>query len=405
MTLAAVTTAQLGTAVAIMTMDHLRKRRQGPPQFPHSPVTEADAHDNEVTVYSFGEDLYPDMLAAIDAARERVCFETFIWKGDEMGRRFKEALIRAAERGVEVYVVYDAFANIVVDPRFFELPESIHVKTHPLVQSAAFWNLRYSGRDHRKLLVVDGTVAFMGGYNIGALYADSWRDTHGRFTGPCVAEFENAFIDYWNMRPVHLFWWRPSSRPELPDVTSRDWGGSVTLQRNVPRWRVYPIRNMYLEAIDRAQKNIWLTTAYLIPDDDFRTALGRAAKRGVDVRIIVPAKSNHILTDWLSRGFYAGMLRDGIRLFLYQNAMVHAKTATIDGQWSTIGTANLDRLSLVGNYEINAEIIAHPVAAALEEIFATDLTNCQEVHLERWEQRSPVAKFTEALLAPWRPFF
>ena len=403
--LLAVTAAQTTAAAAVMTMDHLRKRRQGPPTFPHSPVAEASARHDEVTVYSFGEDLYADMLAAIDAATDRIYFETFIWKGDEMGRRFKQALIDAADRGVEVYVVYDAFANIVVDPRFFSLPGSIHVKTHPLVQSAAFWNLRYSGRDHRKLLVIDGEVAFMGGYNIGSLYADSWRDTHGRFTGPCVAEFENAFIDYWNMRPVHLFWWRPSSRPELPDVAERDWGGPVTLQRNVPRWRVYPIRNMYLEAIDRAQRNIWLTTAYLIPDDDFRTALGRAAKRGVDVRIIVPAESNHILTDWLSRGFYSGMLRDGIRLFLYQNAMVHAKTATIDGQWSTIGTANLDRLSLVGNYEINAEIVSPAVADALEGIFLTDLTNCREVDLAHWEQRSPVAKFTEGLLAPWRPIF
>ena len=119
----------------------------------------------------------------------------------------------------------------------------------------------------------------------------------------------------------------------------------------------------------------------------------------------MPAESNHILTDWLSRGFYSGMLRDGIRLFLYQNAMVHAKTATIDGQWSTIGTANLDRLSLVGNYEINAEIVSPTVADALEGIFLTDLTNCREVDLAHWEQRSPVAKFTEGLLAPWRPIF
>ena len=188
--LLAVAAAQTTAAAAVMTMDHLRKRRQGPPTFPRSPVAEASAHHDEVTVYSFGEDLYADMLAAIDAATDRIYFETFIWKGDEMGRRFKRALIDAADRGVEVYVVYDAFANIVVDPRFFSLPGSIHVKTHPLVQSAAFWNLRYSGRDHRKLLVIDGEVAFMGGYNIGSLYADSWRDTHGRFTGPCVAEFE-----------------------------------------------------------------------------------------------------------------------------------------------------------------------------------------------------------------------
>ena len=136
---------------------------------------------------------------------------------------------------------------------------------------------------------------------------------------------------------------------------------------------------MYLEAIDKAQRNIWLTSAYLIPDDDLRTALARAAQRGVDVRIIVPAQSNHVIADWLSRGYYTGLLRDGIRLFLFHNAMVHAKTATIDGHWSTIGTANIDRLSLAGNYEVNAEITSPQVATALERIFLTDQSNCTEM--------------------------
>ena len=138
---------------------------------------------------------------------------------------------------------------------------------------------------------------------------------------------------------------------------------------------------MYLEAIDRASHHIYLTHAYFIPDVDMLSALIRAARRGVDVRIIVPARSNHIIADWLSRGYYGQLLRGGVRLFLYQEAMVHAKTATIDGQWSTIGTANVDRLSLFGNYEINIEVFNVDVARQMQEIFAIDSSNTVELSL------------------------
>ena len=175
------------------------------------------------------------------------------------------------------------------------------------------------------------------------------------------------------------------------------------MHRNLPRLLVYPIRNMYLDAIDRASRHIYLTHAYLIPDADMLAALIRAARRGVDVRIIVPAESNHIVADWLSRGFYGQLLRSGVRLFLYQGAMVHAKTATIDGQWSTIGTANIDRLSLLGNYEINIEVFSPDVARQLEEIFAIDSSNTVELTEPEWKSRHAMVKFSETVLAPLRP--
>ena len=134
--------------------------------------------------------------------------------------------------------------------------------------------------------------------------------------------------------------------------------------RNVPRQLVFPIRNMYLEAIDRAADHIYLTAAYFIPDHDILQALKEARARGVDVRILVPEVSNHVVADWLSRGFYGELLRSGVRIFRYHDAMVHAKTATIDGRWSTVGTANIDRLSLTGNYEINLEILDDDLAEA-----------------------------------------
>ena len=206
----------------------------------------------------------------------------------------------------------------------------------------------------------------------------------------------NAFIDYCN-----LFTGR--GRPALPDSGSDHWQSEIRVHRNLPRLLVYPIRNMYLDAIDRASRHIYLTHAYLIPDADMLGALMRAARRGVDVRIIVPAESNHIVADWLSRGFYGQLLRSGVRLLLYQGAMVHAKTATIDGQWSTIGTANIDRLSMSGNYEINVEIIDASMARVMEEIFRTDESHCLELTIGEWEARDLHRKFTEHILAPLRP--
>ena len=160
---------------------------------------------------------------------------------------------------------------------------------------------------------------------------------------------------------------------------------------------------MYLEAINRAGRNIWMTQAYFLPDQDFVDELVAAAERGVDVRLLVPLKSNHVVADWISRGYYAQLLRAGVRILRFKDAMVHAKTATVDGSWSTVGTANIDRLSLTGNYEVNVEAIDESFARSLEEIFQLDQTNCLELTLSEWEARDLHRRFTEAMLTPFRP--
>jgi cardiolipin synthase len=166
---------------------------------------------------------------------------------------------------------------------------------------------------------------------------------------------------------------------------------------------MFPIRAMYIEAITRASHNIWLTTAYFLPDPDFAEALTAAARRGVDVRLLIPAKSNHVVSDWISRGYFSQLLEAGVKVLRYRDAMVHAKTATIDGTWSTVGTANIDRLSLTGNYEINVEIIDPDLAGSLEEIFRVDESNCLELTAAEWEARDIYRRFTEFVLNPLRP--
>ncbi|MDI6908529.1 phospholipase D-like domain-containing protein [Nocardioides sp.] len=400
-TLLAVVGIQLALAIVMTLVDSYRRRGKRPKPFPVTAPRTVPVGDGTLTTYTYGQDLYQAMLTAIAGAQRQILFETYIWKGDEVGERFKSALAAAADRGVEVYCIYDGFANLVVSPRFKRFPRNMKVLRYPAYPAGLhFFDLRRYGRDHRKILVVDDAVGFVGGYNIGSAYATEWRDTHVRITGPGVWDLKRAFADFWNLNRRRRL--GSSERPLLLETAS-EWEPRIRIHRNVPRLWMFPIRSIYIEAISRASTNVWLTHAYFLPDQDFVDAIKDAARRGVDVRLLLPHKSNHIVADWLSRGYFSQLLDAGVRIFRFKDAMVHAKTATIDGTWSTVGTANIDRLSLTGNYEINVEIIDPGFAETMEEIYHTDESNSLELTHAEWEARDLHRKFTEALLGPLRP--
>lgn len=338
------------------------------------------------------------MLASIRGATKQIFVETFIWKNDETGHQFKDALNQAAERGVQVHVIYDVFANLVVPGSFFKFHPAIHVYRFPMFRpSLLLGSIRSTSLDHRKLLVVDDEIGFVGGYNIGSLYATQWRDTHLRVTGTSVWDIRNAFVSVWNRQLA-------GRNPKITHTTPENWESRIRAINNIPASLVYPIRGIYLDAIGRAQKSIYITMAYFIPDQQILRALLEASERGVYVRVILPRDSNHVLSDWLSRGFYKSLLDSGVRILLYRDAMIHAKTATIDGQWTTIGTANIDRLSLTGNYETNLEIHDDALAGNMEEVFQVDSGNCDELTLAEWGTRPWLARFSESVIIPLRPF-
>jgi cardiolipin synthase A/B len=388
-------------SAALIIIDSWRKRSRSQGYFVslrgEPPVKIGDAHETAVQLYTYGEDLYQAMLEAIEQARERVCLETYIWKDDRIGGKFKATLERAAKRGVKVFVIYDAFANLVVPASFKHFIPAMYVLRYPLIPSILHpFQLSTYARDHRKILIADGNIAFIGGYNLGDTYANEWRDTHARLSGPGALEIENAFIDFWNAN-------RTKTLPLIPDRPERSWDPHLSIHRNDPTAMIYPIRTTYLEAIDRAHHHIYLTNAYFLPDRILLQALLSAARRGVQVRILLPAVSNHIVVDWLSHDYYQECLQAGVDLLLYQKAMVHAKTATIDGVWSTVGTANLDRLSLVGNFEINAEIFNPDVAQQMEKIFLEDASHALKLDLKEWQQRPWYRKWSEKALHRLRP--
>jgi cardiolipin synthase len=245
-------------------------------------------------------------------------------------------------------------------------------------------------------MCVDGRVAFLGGYNIGSLYAAGWRDTHVRVRGDAAREVDNAFVDFWNTH-------RTGELPEIVPNKERDWNPAVRVRRNDPYMRIFPIRGMYLEAIDRANSHVYLTHAYFVPDRALKAHLIDATKRGVDVQLLVPEQSNHVTADWLARRHFHDLLEAGVRIFLYKHIMIHSKTATIDGLWSTIGSANIDRYSMLGNYELNIEVYSRSLAAQMERMFEVDKTNAEELTLEEWERRPLPAKLVERALANLSP--
>ncbi len=391
--------AQAAAVVTVHAIDRMRVQRipGGVHGFPALEPADTRIGGTSARTYTEGTSLYNDMLEAIDGAQHHIFFETFIWRSDEWGARFKEALLAAARRGVDVFCVWDGFGVLNQDPRFYRFPDIPHlyVRRFPALRSGFFTlNIRKTGQDHRKILVVDGQVGFVGGYNIGDPFAYEWRDTHVRVTGDAVWELENGFVDFWN----HF---RPRTAPALPDRGARQWSADVTAAFNLPDRLLYPIRGMYIDALERATDRALITTAYFIPDKEILASLIAAARRGVRVRVLIPEYSNHIMADWVARPYYGELLREGVEIWLYQHAMVHSKTMTVDGHWSTIGTANIDHLSMRGNYEVCMQFHSRELAERMEQIFDNDLTTARRLTIEEWEHRSWLVRVGEYLLHPF----
>src|SRR5215218_1906931 len=363
----ALTALQAMIVGVLVAMAEYRKRRRGPRQgFPweDQPEIGLESGEDRLKVYAYGVSLDESMLEEIEAAEDEV---------------------------------FDGLANVFVPPSFKRFPEKIHrLHFRPLAGPARILNPRNVFRFHRHVMSVDGKVAFLGGYNIGSLYAAGWRDTHVRVRGDAAREVDNAFVDFWNAH-------RTGELPRIVPNKERDWNPAVRVRRNDPYMRIFPIREMYIEAIDRANSHVYLTHAYFVPDRAMKAHLIDAKQRGVDVQLLVPEQSNHVTVDWLARRHFHDLLEAGVRIFLYRHIMIHSKTATVDGIWSTIGSANIDRLSMLGNYELNIEVYSRTLASQMERMFALDKTNAKELNLEEWERRPLPAKLVERTLASLSP--
>jgi cardiolipin synthase len=391
-----VLTVQVLTAAVLLLIAALGKRRKHEISFPHDPFEEVQVGENFLRLYAYGRELYDAMLEAIDAAQESIYIETYIWKDDAVGQEFRMHLARKAAEGVAVYIIFDRFGNLVV-PRAFKssFAPPIHVLEYSSTRRP--WHLldpRRYALDHRKLLIVDGRMSYIGGYNIGSTYATEWRDTHLGLHGPVAAELAMSFIAFWNR-------FCPANE-RITQRYHRSVDSRIVVSQNEAMRLSFPIRDLYIAAIDRAEQFIFLTTAYFVPDRMLLEALKAAVRRGVDVRVLLPWDSNHVVANWITHSYFTDCLQAGIRIFGYRYTMLHAKTCTVDGQWSTVGTCNLDRLSLVGNYEINVAVYSAELARQMSALFAEDTAEKFELTMEQWKSRPWYNKVSERILAPLR---
>jgi cardiolipin synthase len=353
-----------------------------------------------------GVEAYPAMLAAIRGARRYVHLETYMFITDAVGELFGEALAEAAERGVHVKVLYDALGSWMSRSSFFEALRARGVDIRPFKPFTSLSRgLRHLlRRDHRKILAVDGEVAFIGGVNISAHWAPEgeggacWRDDVLRVEGPAVYELERRFVATWRMAFQDYFrtWREARRRRRRAALRDRGEVGLAVLSSR------RSIHRAYLHAISRARRSVLVAAAYFIPDRRMVAALREAAQRGVEVSLLLNAKSDHPWLVHATRAFYEKLLTAGVRIFEWQRCVLHAKTAVVDGVWGTIGSFNLERRSLLFNHEVNAVFMDPRLGRLLEESFRGDCQSCQEVDLETFRRRPLWQKLFERVLYAFR---
>ncbi len=337
---------------------------------------------NAIRLQFDGPDTFDAWIEAIDQAQRYIHFENYILRDDRVGRVFRDALVRKAREGVQVRVLYDWVGCWATGRRFWRpfREAGVHVRAfNPPSLTDPFGILQ---RDHRKMVCVDGQVAFVGGFCVGEEWAGDgrnppWRDTGLEVRGPAASASARAFERIWAQMgdpvPPELHG-RPEEVPEMGHVPAWIIEGEP--------WRSRVYRETQLLAAE-AKSRIWITDAYFVAPFPVAEALTAAAQDGVDVRILLPAHNNWPLVGSLSRGGYRALLSSGVRIFEWQGPMIHAKTMVVDGLWSRVGSSNLNSASLLGNWEIDVGVLDEDLAIQMEALFLADLASAMEIVLPR----------------------
>jgi cardiolipin synthase len=357
---------------------------------------------NRVTLLFDGPATMREMMAAARAATSSINMETYIFDQDEVGNEFAEILIEKQRQGVAVNIMVDAVGAFATPAAFFERMRAAGIRVlvfNPVNPAKAKGNWDLNNRNHRKLMVVDGRIAFTGGINISSTYANSslfrsrkkpeqvdgskvgWRDTHVKIEGPAVAPLQYSFVNLWvqqeggELPKAEYFPALPPAGDKLVRVLAATPEGDSDIYKAL------------VVGITEAKKSIHITAAYFVPDQQIVDALAAAAQRGVDVRLVLPGVSDHSMIRYAGQGFYDQLLKAGVKIFELQIAVLHAKTAVIDGAWSTIGSANIDRRSFLHNYELNVVVLDPAFGRDMESAFNEDLRDSKAVTLEQWKHR------------------
>lgn len=360
---------------------------------------------DQVWLLKDGAQAFPAMLDAITGAQHTICLETYILQEDGVGQRFISALIERARAGVEVLLTFDAWGSNVGAQTLAELRAAgvkvLVFKPVHFTRTLGRFMARLLRRNHRKSLIVDGQVGFTGGLNLSDDYAahedngQGWRDTHVRLEGPSAGALQQLFLATWSQHRGAPYERARFHAPPPGDGSVRILGNDFAKDRK-------DIRRAYVTAITAARSRVFLTHAYFMPPARVLRALMRSARRGVRVAVILAASTDVKLVLWASRALYSRLLKAGVEVYEWTGPVLHAKTAVVDGRWSTVGSANLDALSLRQNLEVNAVFVDEGMGEAVERLFLDDLTHCERITLARVAEFSPWQRLVSWVAYQWR---
>ena len=356
--------------------------------------------DNEVAIYTDGKEKFRALYKEMEQAEKFIHIQYYIIRSDELWKPIEELLKRKVQEGVEVRILYDSMGCRKMKRSDWKRIRAAGIQVGEFFPAIlGNLQLRINYRNHRKIVVIDGRTAFVGGFNIGREYLGLdpkfgyWRDTHLRIRGSAVLALHIRFILDWNYATKQnlfvndrYFSWHPKEKPG---------NEAIQIISSGPDSKWQNIRNVYLKMISKARKSIYIQTPYFIPDGAVLDALRIAAMSGVDVRVMIPCKPDHPLVYWATYSYIGDLLEAGAKCYTYDGGFLHAKGMVVDGLVSCYGTANMDIRSFKLNFEVNAVIYSVRVARKMEEIFREDLKSCTQVTEYLYGKRSYLVRVRE----------
>lgn len=364
------------------------------------------SQDNKVKLYFDGEDKFESLIQSIEGARDYIHIQYYIFKSDGLGRRVIEALSKKAKEGIEVKILLDGMGGRKFEKKYKkELRENgveIGIFFPPFVP---LLSLRINYRNHRKICIVDGREAYIGGFNIGDEYIGLskkfgyWRDTHLKITGSSIASLQWRFFLDWRFATGEEI---KRCQSYLIDPEAQGDSG-VQIVSSGPDSKWPSIKDGYLKMISNAKEKIYIQTPYFIPDDSIFEALKLAGLSNLDVRVMIPSKPDHPFVYWASMSYIGDLLKAGVKFYIYEKGFLHAKVVLMDDFVSSVGTANIDIRSFQLNFEVNAFLYDEKINKEIGDKFLEDLKDCTEITIDGYNNRSRIVKIKESfsrLLSP-----
>lgn len=359
------------------------------------------SNDNEIVIFDDGHQKFDALLEDIQQATKEINIQYYIIKPDSLGKRLRDALTQKAKEGVKVRLLYDEVGSKRISAKFFK--ELRLAGGEEEVFFPSFFkliNFRINNRNHRKLCIIDGEIAYIGGFNVGDEYLGLdqkfgyWRDTHFRIQGDSVNHIQGRFILDWHQARKE----QKEDYHEFCYHTHKHHGNSlIQIVSSGPNSETEHLKNMYIKMILSAKKNVYIQTPYFIPDASFMDACKIALISGIDLQIMIPNKPDHPFVYWATWAHVGTLLDYGAKILLYDNGFLHAKTIVVDEEVASVGTMNIDSRSFRLNFEINAIVYDEQIAKQLHDMFDKDSLVSSELTPERYQQRSWLIKFKEGI--------